>query len=67
MLYFNDQKLQFTFPLYFLWVSFALWIRNHIPYPDPDTDPLTWLNPDPIWIRIRNTSHQSKFYFIMSC
>ncbi len=23
--------------------------------PDPDTDPLTWLNPDPIRIRIRNT------------
>ncbi len=24
--------------------------------PEPDTDPLTWLNPDPIWIRIRNTA-----------
>jgi hypothetical protein len=32
-----------------LWVIFALLD------PDPDMDPLTWLNPDPIRIRIRNT------------
>jgi len=33
------------------------WIRNRILNPDPDTDPLTWLNPDAIRnrTRIQNT------------
>ncbi len=40
----------------FLWVIFCplgsgFRIRTRI----PNKDPLTWLNPDPIWIRIRNT------------
>ncbi len=62
--FFFDQKLQFTYPytskheistfFFFFCGSFLLsWIRIRIPNPDPD--PLTWLNPDPVRIRIRNT------------
>jgi hypothetical protein len=37
---------------YFCGSFLPSWIRNRIPNTDPD--PLTWLNPDPIRIRIRN-------------
>ncbi len=42
------QNMKFLNFFLFLWVTFALLD------PDPDTDPLTWLIPDPI--RIRNTA-----------
>jgi hypothetical protein len=34
------------------------WIRN----PDQDTDPLAQLNSNPIWIRIRDTAAENRWY-----
>ncbi len=45
------QNMKFLKIIYFLWVFLPSWIWIRIP--NPDTDPLTCLNPDPI--RIRNT------------
>ncbi len=41
----NNQHFKTWNFFLFLWFIFALL--------DPDPDPPTWLNPDPIWIRIR--------------
>ncbi len=48
--------------IYFCGSLLPSWIRIRIPIMDPDTDPRTCLNPDPILIRIRirNTGHNSK-------
>ncbi len=34
---------------------------GHFAFLDPDLDPLTWLNPDPIRIRIRNTGWKRSY------
>jgi hypothetical protein len=44
-----------------LWVSFAFLDPDRIPNPDPD--PLTRLNPDPIGIRIRNPDYEQRVNF----
>ncbi len=40
------------------------WIRIRIRI--PGTDPLTWLNPDPIRIRVRNTARGKATYYIIT-
>ncbi len=37
------------------WFFCASFLPSWIRFPNPETDLLTWLNPDPIRIRIRNT------------
>ncbi len=49
----------FKFFFYFCGSFLSSWIRIRIP--NPDTDPLSWLNPDPIQIRIRNTGLWNRF------
>jgi hypothetical protein len=50
------QNVKFLIFFYFCWSFLLSWIRIRIPNPGLDTDPLTWLNLDPIRIRIRNTA-----------
>ncbi len=47
------QNMKFLKNFILLWVISPSWIRIRIPNTDPDLDPLTRLNPDPIGIRIR--------------
>ncbi len=49
------QNMKFLNFFYFCGSFFPSWIRIGIPNTDPD--PLTWLNPDPIRIRIRNPTY----------
>jgi hypothetical protein len=50
-----------NFFIFFFFVSFLpSWIRIRIPNTDPDPDPLTWLNPDLIGIRIRNPGYNRR-------
>ncbi len=57
----STYKHKFLKNVLFLWVIFALLD------PDPDTDPLTWLNPDPIqlWIRVRKLLITIQVYTIV--
>jgi hypothetical protein len=58
----REHPVKFLNFFYFCRSFLPAWIRIWIPNPDPDTDPLTWLNPDPKhWVVVgTDTVHDDK-------